>query len=57
MQLDCRIEAAKNLLKTGEYNCTEIAYLCGFSDSAQLASIFRRETGLSPRKWQKEKFV
>ena len=57
MQLDCRIEAAKNLLRTGEYNCTEIAYLCGFSDSAQFASIFRRETGLSPRKWQKHNIV
>ena len=41
----CNVEAAKNLLSTGEYNCTEIAYLCGFSDSAQFASIFRRETG------------
>ena len=54
MQLDCRIDAAKKLLLAGEYNCTEIAYLCGFSDSAQFSSIFKRETGISPKKFAVE---
>lgn len=50
-QMNCRIDEAKKLLRSGEYNCTEIAYLCGFSDSAQFSSIFKRHTGISPKSW------
>ena len=52
MQTNRRINAAKDLLTRGEYNCTEIAYLCGFSDSAQFSAIFKRETGMTPRNFQ-----
>ena len=51
-QTECRIEAAKSLLESGGYSCTEIAYLCGFSDSAQFSSIFRRCCGCPPNKWR-----
>ncbi|MBQ8508587.1 MAG: helix-turn-helix domain-containing protein [Clostridia bacterium] len=50
-QMDCRIRHAKELLAAGRYNCTEIAYLCGFSDSAQFSAVFRRACGCSPTKW------
>lgn len=56
MQTNCRINAAKELLTCGEYNCTEIAYLCGFSDSAQFGAIFKRETGMTPRQYLLKKY-
>lgn len=48
----CRIDAAKELLASGRYTCTEVAYLSGFSDSAQFSKIFARETGTPPVKWR-----
>lgn len=51
-----RVEAAKELLHAGELNCTEIAYRCGFSNSAQFSMIFKKELGLSPLQYrEKEK--
>ena len=55
MQLDCRLNAAKALLSDSVYNCTEIAYLCGFSDSAQFAALFRREIGMTPKEFRSQK--
>ncbi len=52
-QMKCRVDEAKRLLASGEYNCTEIAYLCGFSDSAQFSSIFKRHTGLPPKSFRR----
>ena len=46
--LDCRIKCAKQLLRAGRYSCTEVAYLSGFSDSAQFSKLFRRECGIPP---------
>ena len=43
-----RVEMAKKLLKEGQLSCTEIAYRCGFSNSAQFSYIFKRETGRNP---------
>lgn len=53
-QIDCRVDEAKKLLLSNEYTCTEIAYLCGFSDSAQFSSIFRNRVGCSPKDWKKQ---
>ena len=57
LQLDCRISAAKKLLRAREYNCTEIAYLCGFSDSAQFSSLFKREVGMTPKDFRKDQLL
>ena len=37
----------------GQGGCTEIAYRCGFSNSAQFSAIFKREKGLSPQQYRK----
>lgn len=50
-----RVEMAKRLLKEGQFSCTEIAYRCGFSNSAQFSYIFKRETGISPKNVLREK--
>ena len=44
--------ARKMLLERGE-NCTEIAYKCGFSSSAQFSMMFKREYGYSPLSYRK----
>ena len=51
-QMNCRIACAKELLASGRYTCTEVAYLSGFSDSAQFSRIFARHTGVTPAKWR-----
>jgi len=47
-----RVENACHLLQKGEYTCTEIALICGFSSSAQFSLIFKKKMGLSPNKYQ-----
>ena len=49
-----RLKASKKLLKEGELNCTEIAFRCGFSTSAQYSALFKKEYGSSPLQYQKE---
>jgi len=48
-----RIEAAKALLQNTDCSCTEIAYQCGFSNSAQFAMLFKREQGMTPQEYRK----
>lgn len=50
-----RIEMAHILLQEGQLNCTEIAYRCGFSNSAQFSGIYKREKGMNPTDVRKEK--
>lgn len=46
--IDVRMEKAKALLENTQLSCTEIAYNCGFSNSAQMASMFRARYGKAP---------
>lgn len=48
-----RIEAAEGMLAEDDCSCTEIAYRCGFSNSAQFSAIFKREIGVSPQQYRK----
>ena len=41
--LEQRLNAAKELLLYNEFNCTEIAYRCGFSTSAQFSMLFKKK--------------
>lgn len=43
-----RIEKAKKLLISGDENCSDIAYLIGYSSLAQFSTIFKKVTGFSP---------
>lgn len=49
-----RIAAAENMLINESISCTEIAYRCGFSNSTQFSAIFKREKGISPKKYRNE---
>lgn len=48
-----RIEASKTLLADPSLSCTEIAYRCGFSNSAQFSAIFKRSLGVTPNQYRK----
>lgn len=43
-----RLKNAYRLLSEGVYNCTEVCYMCGFSNSAQFSKMFKREYGTAP---------
>ncbi|MBN1873114.1 MAG: substrate-binding domain-containing protein [Anaerolineae bacterium] len=48
-----RIQQAKALLEAGEKSITEIALMVGFSSGGYFTRVFRQETGLSPREYQR----
>lgn len=52
-----RVEAACRMLDMGQLSCTEIAYRCGFSNSAQFSAIFKRECGVSPAQYRQRSDV
>ncbi len=46
-----RILAAKELFKTTEMSVTDIAFECGFNDSNYFSQVFKRSTGMTPKKY------
>ena len=52
--LQYRIRAAAYLLQTQNYNVTEIAYSCGFRDSAAFCYHFRQQIGMTPRQYREK---
>lgn len=53
--LQKRLSAAQRLLDNSDLSCTDIAYRCGFSNSSQFSMIFRRELGVTPSQFRKQK--
>ena len=50
--IDTRLNNARHMLLNTEHSCTEIAYLCGFSNAAQLSSMFRKKWGFPPSEYK-----
>ena len=48
-----RIEKAIELMRTGSYSLTEIAYLTGFSDQSHFTRILKKHTGQNPSAYRK----
>lgn len=46
-----KFEKAKELIMTGEYNISEIAGMCGFSNDSYFCKKFRERFGMSPTKY------
>lgn len=49
-----KIEQAKNLLMIDSLKLTEIASRLGFQNQNYFSSVFKKNTGLSPREWAKK---
>lgn len=50
-----RLRKAALLLSSGNVTADRVAYECGFSDYAHFYRAFKRETGMSPREYRREK--
>ena len=53
--IDCRMDAAKKLLRGTDQPITEIAHTLNFASSQHFANQFRRATGETPRAWRAQK--
>lgn len=47
-----RVERARRLLDTTDYDIAQIAYRTGFSSQSHLQTAFKATTGLTPREWR-----
>lgn len=47
-----RLLAAERMLLQEDISCTEIAYRCGFSTSAQFSMLFKKKHGVPPQKYR-----
>ena len=52
--MEQRLLASKEMLKKGAYNCTEIAYLCGFCTSSQFSAMFKKRYSITPMQFKKQ---
>ncbi|NHC37281.1 AraC family transcriptional regulator [Scytonema millei] len=50
--LNCRIQAAKNLLAKQDLSIADIALQVGFHDQSRFTSVFRKHTGITPKKYR-----
>jgi two-component system response regulator YesN len=47
-----RIDRARELLRTTNLKCSEIAYQCGYNDSHYFSTVFKKKTGFSPQQFR-----
>ena len=47
-----RLAKARRLLRETGHTLEEVATLCGFCNAPYLSTLFKRETGFSPREWR-----
>lgn len=49
---EMRIKRAKQLIETGEYNVSTIAYMTGFNDPKYFSKCFKKKYGMTPSEFQ-----
>ncbi|MGL1884947.1 MAG: ATP-binding protein [Reichenbachiella sp.] len=47
-----KIKAAKQMLKGGDMNVSEVAYAIGYNDPKYFSRLFKKQTGQSPKQYQ-----
>lgn len=52
---EMRVKRAKQLIDSGEYNISTIAYMTGFNDPKYFSKCFKKQFGLSPSEYNKER--
>jgi AraC family transcriptional regulator len=50
-----RIECAKNLLANSPKSISDVVAAVGYDDQGQLARLFRREVGVTPSQYRRER--
>src|SRR5262245_4330833 len=53
----CRMERAKEILRTGKTRIVDVAVACGFKTQQHFARVFRHMYGATPREYQKDFIV
>lgn len=53
--LSIRISNAQNLLETTDYAISEISSIVGYDNPLYFSRLFKKQTGMSPREYRKEK--
>ena len=51
-----RINRAKELLRTSNLKCAEVAYQSGFNDSHYFSFVFKKKTGRTPQQYRAESY-
>ncbi len=54
--LNQKIESAKNLLCFSDYSISELANFLAFSSESRFIEVFRKKTGLSPKKYRTQNY-
>ncbi|TNE70923.1 hybrid sensor histidine kinase/response regulator [bacterium] len=54
---EMRIAKAKELLKSGKGNVSEVAYACGYNSLSYFSQAFKASTGKSPSEWLAETYI
>lgn len=49
--IDCKVERAKELLETGKYQVSQVAYMLGYDDVFYFSKLFKRKTGKTPKSY------
>ena len=49
-----RLKKAAELLMTGEYNSSEVAFMVGIQDPSYFSKSFKEQFGMTPKAWQKQ---
>jgi two-component system response regulator YesN len=49
-----RIDRAKELLRTTNLKCSEIAFQCGYNDAHYFSTVFKKNTSISPQKFREQ---
>jgi AraC-like DNA-binding protein len=51
--LQCRVDAAKSMLRDRRLPLSEVALGCGFADQSHFTRVFSRLVGVSPGLWRR----
>lgn len=52
---DMRIKRARQLIESGEYNVSTVAYMTGFNDPKYFSKCFKKQFGISPSDYGRER--
>ena len=47
-----KISTAENLLRNSDFSCLDISLALGFSSQSAFISVFRKNTGMTPKKFR-----